>query len=200
MDLLYETLNRAEWSGQIPAFSWDHSPLRGKTRLWKGPLSWHHSLWSLSHLWWWGKEGILKSNRDQKVSHESGSHGNSEHVELQVWGLKKAAVVKQLGADAQGPLCYFIIVFSAGSIKWVGFLTVLQDKSKPIRTSDRGDCTPDLCRTCSTELFRLSSLEFLREAEQFSLNFHWVQVAWKQKWLKKQHKQYWLFSVYKVQL
>lgn len=57
MDLLYETLSRAERSGQFPAFSWDRSPLRGKTRLRKGPLSWHHSL---SHLWWWGKEGILK--------------------------------------------------------------------------------------------------------------------------------------------
>lgn len=130
MDLLDETLDRVERSGQFPSFSWDHSPLKGKTRLWKGPLSWHHSLWSLSHLWWWGKEGILKSNTDQKVSHESRSHGNSEHVELQVWGLMKAAVVKH---SVQMHKDLFVILssfFSASSIESVGFPTVLQDKSK----------------------------------------------------------------------
>lgn len=75
-----------------------------------------------------GEGENIKSNTDQKVSHKSRSHGNSEHEELQVWGLKKAAVVKQLSADAQGPLCYFIIVYSARNI--AGFLTVLQNEFK----------------------------------------------------------------------
>lgn len=77
-----------------------------------------------------GEGENIKSNTDQKVSHKSRSHGNSEHEELQVWGLKKAAVVKQLSADAQGPLCYFIIVYSAHNIELAGFPTVLQDEFK----------------------------------------------------------------------
>lgn len=52
--------------------------------------------------------------------------------------------------------------------------------SEPIRASHSGERTPDLGRTSSAEFFRLSSLGFLRRAQQFSLTFHWVQVAWKQ--------------------
>lgn len=54
----------------VPPFSWGHSPLKGKTCPWKGPLSWHHNLSSMSHLWWRGKEGILKAIQTRK-SHTS---------------------------------------------------------------------------------------------------------------------------------
>lgn len=84
-----QTLNRQHgrslWNVQqssiektVPPFSWDHFPLKEKTRLWKGPLSWHHNLYSIFYLWWRGKERILRATRSKKVSHESNSHGKSE--------------------------------------------------------------------------------------------------------------------------
>lgn len=117
-----QTLNRQHgrslWNVQqssiektVPPFSWDHFPLKEKTRLWKGPLSWHHNLYSIFYLWWRGKERILRATRSKKVSHESNSHGKSE---LQLWGLRKAAAVKQLGIEAQGPLC---LLFYNGSFR-----------------------------------------------------------------------------------
>lgn len=61
-----------------------------------------------------GEGENIKSNKEQKVSHESTSRGKSEHEELQLWGLKKAAAVKQRGAEAQGPLC---LLFYHGSFR-----------------------------------------------------------------------------------
>lgn len=56
----------------------------------------------------------IRSNKEQRVSHESTSRGKSEHKELQLWGLPKAAAVKQLSAEAQGPLC---LVFDLSSFR-----------------------------------------------------------------------------------
>lgn len=71
-----------------------------------------------------GGEGEnIKSNMEQKVLHESTSYGKSEHEQLRLWGLKKAAAVKQLSAEAQGALCllFYHGSFSARSIELVAF-------------------------------------------------------------------------------
>lgn len=61
-----------------------------------------------------GEGENTKSKKEQRLSHESTSHGKCEHRELQLWGLKKTAAVKQLGAETQGPLC---LLFYHGSFR-----------------------------------------------------------------------------------
>lgn len=144
MELLYEMINREVLSGQFLLSAeiiphWRESPTSGKVHF--------HNLYSMSHLWWRGKERILKVTQTQKphTSPEAMETLSTKSSNFEVWR-------KQLlsSNSVQRHKDLFVILsslFSPCSIELVSFLIVLQDKLKSIRTTHSGDCTPDLCRT-----------------------------------------------------
>lgn len=95
----------------VPPFSRDHVPLKEKTRLWKGPLSWHHNLNSISYLWWRGKERILRARRSRD-SHTSRPAMENVSTESSNFGVWRKQLPSSNSAQRHKDLfvCYFIMV------------------------------------------------------------------------------------------